>query len=400
MPTQFYAGPSEDSDRYILTEMRSRGGEGELWVGWVTVDGQQLLVAVKAYHPSPSLATSELFERARGQAEILRSIEHPNLIKVREVFIGPAIHELGMADPSTSVVYVVMNWANGENLNSWVARNPTRDLLASVRLISGLAAGIDELHSGRRTGGIPVLHRDIKPANVIVGEDGVRLVDFGLARFASSDFATVAGSAAYLAPEVFAGSPPSAASDRFGFGATAYFLVCGVNPNHANPAEMRARLLQVPGIVDQSGFADHMMAMMHPDPARRPTACIEWAEGLAIGTVTSNFSRQTSGPPGGPPIDPQGVLVPNAPAPKNRRGLLVGVIIGVIALIGAGVAAIALTSGNDESAGSSESTTTVEATTSSSAKASTTTSSTSTSTTSSTSSTSSTTTRCPTVLVV
>lgn len=361
MTTTQWVGPTDDPDRYQLTEMRSRGGEGELWVGWITVDGQQLPVAVKVFHATANLPLEELADRVRGQAEMLRSLEHPNLVKVREAFVGPEAHEQGAGDVTTQVLYLVMNWVNGENLEAWVQRHPDRDVLECTRIMSRLAAAVDELHRGRSTQGVPVLHRDIKPANVIVNGDEVRLVDFGLARFATGEHSAVAGTPAYLPPEVLAGAQPTEASDRFGVGAVAYFLFTGAAPDLTNVAVMATCLHEVSEIVDRDGFTNHVMAMLDPDPARRPANVVEWAQALAVGAVTQTF--QTPLPV--TPLNSNGQSGELGPQGKksSRLSLVAGGVL--LALVAGGVGLVALTpdDGNENPAEAASGDTTTTTTT-------------------------------------
>ncbi|WP_166356181.1 protein kinase domain-containing protein [Phytoactinopolyspora limicola] len=324
-------GPFGAPDRYKLTELRSRGGEGELWAGSVDVDGQELPVAVKILPAESDARNTQLSERLRGQAELLRSLDHPNLVKVREAFEGPAPHRPGESDPSTRALYFVMNLVPGENLVTWVERRPDRDPLEATRIISRLAAAIDYLHRGEATGGTAVLHRDVKPANVIVTPDGaVRLVDFGFARFADADSATLVGTPAYLAPEIVAGAPPSKASDRFGLGAIAYYLFTGEPPNPLDTAGMRTRLLAVTGVDDNEGFASHVLSMLERDPSRRPTDVVEWAQALAVGTVSQKFQ----------PVRAAG-------GGRSRRGRLIGIAAAAVILVGAAIAIVIALAGRD-----------------------------------------------------
>ena len=75
------------------------------------------------------------------------------------------------------------------------------------------------------------LHRDIKPANVLVNDYGEpQLSDFGIARIVGGyETATgfFTGTIAFTAPEVLAGSPPTAVSDVYSLGATIYALIAG-----------------------------------------------------------------------------------------------------------------------------------------------------------------------------
>ena len=82
-----------------------------------------------------------------------------------------------------------------------------------------------------------IVHRDVKPQNMILGEDGVVLVDFGVARALGSeeDQGTIAvGTPRYMAPEVFAGGTVSAASDIFSLAATLWTLLIGSPPRYGD----------------------------------------------------------------------------------------------------------------------------------------------------------------------
>jgi len=274
-------GPQDSPERYMLRELRSSGGEGELWLGEVQVADYRLPVAVKILRELPARPLTAAAQRTNQQLELLRSIDHPNIVKVREAFIGPVPHLPGTADPESQTLYSVMNYIEGDDLVKWTARNTDRTVLDSAWIIGRLAAALEYLHLGEGTAGTPVLHRDVKPANVIITPDKrVVLVDFGMATLAGSNAVTVVGTPAFMAPEVIRGNSASAASDRYGLGATSYFLLTGVAPDPFNLEATRARLLAVAGVDDRIGFANHVMNMLAVEPANRPTALIDWAEYL------------------------------------------------------------------------------------------------------------------------
>jgi hypothetical protein len=82
-----------------------------------------------------------------------------------------------------------------------------------------------------------IVHRDVKPQNMILGEDGVILVDFGVARLlgAEEDQGTIAvGTPRFMAPEVFAGGTVSSASDIFSLAATLWTLLVGTPPRYGD----------------------------------------------------------------------------------------------------------------------------------------------------------------------
>ena len=79
------------------------------------------------------------------------------------------------------------------------------------------------------------MHRDIKPGNVLIAEDGrIKITDFGVSRAVDDVQLTrtgvIAGTPAFLSPEVARGQEPTAASDVFALGATLYAAVEGEPP--------------------------------------------------------------------------------------------------------------------------------------------------------------------------
>jgi len=400
---RLYVGPLDAPERYTLRELRSSGGEGELWLGTVRVSGHDLPVAIKILRELPARPLTTAAVKTSEQLELLRSIDHPNVVKVREAFVGPSPHAHGMADPNSRTLYSVMNYVDGEDLVKWVARNPNRSLADSINIVQCLAAALEYLHNGDGTDGTPVLHRDVKPANVIVTPNGkVRLVDFGMACLANNESVTVVGTPAYMAPELIAGNPASAASDRYGLGATAYFLITGVAPNAFDLANTRARLLAIPGVDDRIGFADALMTMLAADPGGRPTAMVDWATGLAAKAKTDQSdaqladtaaprSRAVSGtpvrsvvsgptivrdvatmdqtvvarvlPPVVPPTAPPMRVLPTAPpnpkpgAARRRRGFIAGVLAGLV-IVGTGAFLAPRFVGSPDSPSSAPATTT------------------------------------------
>lgn len=120
-----------------------------------------------------------------------------------------------------------------------------------------------------------ILHRDLKPSNVLVKAGTVYLVDFGLAQeHTGGSFAPVAGTLAYLAPEILAEVPASRASDLYALGVIAYEILVGKHPFEGLEIyDLIARITR--GDIDTSALelAPYLKAVMlrllQKDPASR-----------------------------------------------------------------------------------------------------------------------------------
>ena len=341
-----YVGPVEEPDKYELVEVRSRGGEGEVWKGLLSVDSVRVPVAVKLILPSNESEIDTWRERWGRQAELLRSLKHPGLVTVREVFVGPGPHLPASADTATSTLCLVMNWVEGPTLAEWTSANPDRHALESMQVIGGLAAAVDYLHAGDATGQ-PVIHRDIKPANVILAKDGPQLVDFGFVRTEQPGMSmTMVGTPSYISPEAAAGLDYSPASDRYGFGATAYFALTGEAPTPHDVELMKRRLDEVKGLEGRDDLHDHVLAMLNLDPNRRPTSAVGWAQNLAAMSVVSGAIGFSPSSTATAPTVLAEPAPQEPPVKKSRRKY--AVIGGVAAVVLVGAIAVASSQGGSE----------------------------------------------------
>jgi eukaryotic-like serine/threonine-protein kinase len=153
--------------------------------------------------------------RFQSEARAIAAINHPHICQIYD--IGPD--------------YLVLEYFAGEPLGGPVSRDE------AVQLASQIA---DALQAAHERG---ILHRDLKPANVMVLRQGgalhAKLLDFGVARLASSDIdatgtlaGAVVGTPAYMSPEQAAGKSLDARSDVFSFGAVLYELLAGTRALH------------------------------------------------------------------------------------------------------------------------------------------------------------------------
>ncbi|MFF5634539.1 protein kinase [Streptomyces sp. NPDC012825] len=299
--TAHHIGPDSAPDRYRLLRSIGRGGEAVLYLAEIELAGGAEPVVVKVLD-SKTTITPEIFERIsqkwNEQAELLRFVHRPGVVGVREHFQGPPIHRPGESGTITGrALVLVMNHVDGLDLRDWRAERT----LASpaerrevMRTLEQLADVLDWLHSGKATpSGRTVVHGDLSPGNVMVDEHGqATLVDFGLSKLtADHQTAEVWFTPGYAAPEVFDGKR-TPATDRYAFGALAYFLLSGQSPPTA-PEQLVSgfrALPQIAGLPEEQ--RDRVLSIASADAGRRPISLSSWVKDVRHGVVSTTTTSR------------------------------------------------------------------------------------------------------------
>jgi serine/threonine protein kinase len=174
-------------------------------------------------------AFSERFER---EARAVAALNHPYICTLHDV--GPN--------------YLVMEYIEG---------TPLRGPLPIDQALTFAAQICDALDAAHKK---DITHRDLKPANILVTKQGIKLLDFGLAKVAPvvrADEATmtmaltgkgeILGTLLYMSPEQISGQEADARSDLFAFGCVLYEMLSGKRAfQGANPASIIAAILERP----------------------------------------------------------------------------------------------------------------------------------------------------------
>ena len=150
-----------------------------------------------------------------NEVRLARKVTHPNVNR---------IYDIGEADGEP---FFSMEYVDGEDLASLLRRIGRLATDKAVQIARQLCAGLGAAHDQG------VLHRDLKPANIMIdGHGQVRITDFGIASLATEPGKTsrLAGTPAFMAPELFQGVEPSVRSDLYSLGIVLYELVTGKEP--------------------------------------------------------------------------------------------------------------------------------------------------------------------------
>jgi len=207
--------PNRFGDYELLDEL-GRGGMGRVYrTRQLSLDR---IVALKVISTG-EMASPNLVERFRTEAEAAASLDHPNIV---------SIYEVGDYDGWN---FFSMRLVEGQTLTQALAAGPLPFERAG-KLLATLARAIQQAHERG------VLHRDLKPGNILLDATGApHVADFGLAKFTQrqSDLTlthTALGTPAYMFPEQAAGRVKeiTTAADIYGLGAVMFEMLTGLPP--------------------------------------------------------------------------------------------------------------------------------------------------------------------------
>jgi serine/threonine-protein kinase len=249
---------------FVIDKELGSGAMGTVYRGRYTKTGQ--VVAIKVMAPGlggTSAAASGRFER---EAEILKQLKHPNIVRLFGV------------GKTQGVRYFAMEYIEGQSLDRVMARRDRMSWQEVVELGKQLCAALQHAHDKG------IVHRDLKPSNLMMLPGGtVKLTDFGIAKDLDETQLTATnstvGTASYMSPEQCRGERSlTHKSDLYSLGVVFYELVTGRKPFQAESA-MQMFMLHVQGsferpsrlVLDVPVWLDNLICqLLEKKPEQRP----------------------------------------------------------------------------------------------------------------------------------
>jgi serine/threonine protein kinase/tetratricopeptide (TPR) repeat protein len=233
---------------FEIQTLLGTGGMGEVYKATDTRLGRSVAIKIlKGGH----------LERFQVEARAIAALNHPHIC---------ALHDVGSD-------FLVMEYVEGQPL-----RGPL-PVPEALRIALEISGAVEAAHNKG------IIHRDLKPANILVTHQGIKLLDFGLAKagealemqdetltLPQTLAGTLVGTTAYMSPEQAQGERADARSDIFSFGVVVYELLSGRRPFHGDTqSSILAAILvkEPPPLQAPREFGDIVMHCLRKAPADR-----------------------------------------------------------------------------------------------------------------------------------
>ena len=354
------------ADRYHVVKKLGEGGMGQVYLAEHVKMGRRS--AIKVMNPS-MVHDPDAVARFNREASNASRITHPNVC---------AIYDFG--ETPDGLIYLAMEFIEGEPLTDLLEREGALPVRRAVGIFTQVADALQAAHD------LGIVHRDLKPDNIMLaqkkGGDQVKVVDFGIAKAVGGDESgqkvtktgLVVGTPEFMSPEQLSGDKLDGRSDLYSLALVFYRMLAGKLPFEATTVQetMIKRLTDEPTKLAESRpdltFPAGLQAVLDEaltrNPMQRYQTVAKFADDVASVTGVGR------GTPSGVPqtragiTDPDGKTqildtsagltqrisatrapAPPSPAPAPKKRSLVLVAVGVVAVLAAGGAWVALSGG-------------------------------------------------------
>ena len=258
--------------RYEVLQLVGVGGMANVYKARDVID--ERLTAVKVLREEYA-SNEEFVRRFKNESKAIAALNHPNIVKVYDVSFSDKIQS------------IVMEYIDGITLKDYIDQQKIIRWKEAVHFAVQILRALQHAHDKG------IVHRDIKPQNIMLLQDGtIKVMDFGIARFARSQIATITdkaiGSVHYISPEQARGEKTDEKTDLYSVGVMLFEMLTGQLPFTADSAvsvaiqqiqskPKRPRELN-PSIPE--GLEQITMKAMQKDPARRYQSAAEMLRDL------------------------------------------------------------------------------------------------------------------------
>mmetsp|Transcript_6567 Transcript_6567/g.6865 ORF Transcript_6567/g.6865 Transcript_6567/m.6865 type:complete len:314 (-) Transcript_6567:432-1373(-) len=205
-------GPRELKKIYKLGDVLGEGAFSVVKKGTNRKTGAEVAVKCIDRNGLPEEDEASL----RQEVEILRSLDHPNIVKLLDFF------------EEDKFFYVVLEFLPGGELFERIVGRPKFSEEEAAKLIRPLLESVAYLHD------LGIVHRDIKPENILCGEnlEDIKIADFGLSKMLlpKERMDTACGTLSYVAPEVLTMTGYGQEADLWSVGVILFLVLCGKLP--------------------------------------------------------------------------------------------------------------------------------------------------------------------------
>ena len=342
-PTQNLVGQVL-ADRYHIMKKLGEGGMGQVYLAEHVKMGRRS--AIKVMNPA-------MVHDPEAVARFNREAANASRISDSHVC---AIYDFG--ETEDGLIYLAMEFVEGEPLTELLAREGALPVARAADICIQVAAALQAAHD------LDIVHRDLKPDNIMVtrgrdGTDGVKVVDFGLAKAVGGEgggqkvtrTGLVIGTPEFMSPEQLSGDKLDGRSDIYSLGLVLFNMLTGTLPFPADSVQEAmvkrltdepAELIEVrPDLHFPPGLQQTLDTALARSPVDRYQSAAKFAHDLAAVVGLSRSDAGTALPFTLADADDKTELIEPVRARRRKRSR-VPMVVGAIVALGAAGAVVTI----------------------------------------------------------
>jgi serine/threonine protein kinase len=200
---------------YMIKKVLGQGSFGTVKLGVHPKTGEQVAIKTLNYKAVRSPKELDMIQREK---DILKTLDHPNIVKLKEV----------VEDPDKEKCHMLFEYVSGGELFAYIVAHGRLKEKDARRFVRQMVSGLEYCHNHL------IIHRDLKPENLLLDENlNIKITDFGLANRITpgAKFQTFCGSLLYAAPEILRGEAYQGPGvDIWALGIILFCLIAGRQP--------------------------------------------------------------------------------------------------------------------------------------------------------------------------